>query len=58
MGVAQELFTVGEGALQEQDGLVPPPGGLVGGGEVVAGGQGVGVGVAQDPLVVAEGALE
>ena len=48
---------VGEGALQQGDGLVQPPGRPVGGGEVVAGAQGVGVGLAQDPLAVGEGAL-
>ena len=58
MGVAQDLFAVGEGALVQRDGFVQPPGGLVGGGEVVAGGQGVGVSFAQDPLAVGEGALE
>ena len=42
----------------ERDGLVQPPGVPVGASEVVAGGQGVGVGLAQDPLAVGEGALQ
>ena len=37
--------------------LLQPPSVLVGGGEVIAGDQGVGVGFAQEPLVVGEGAL-
>ena len=52
MGLAQDPLAVGEGALVQRDGLRQPPGVLVGGGEVVAGGQGVGVGLAQDPLAV------
>ena len=43
-GLAEDPLAVGEGALVQRDGLAQPPGGLVGGGEVVAGGQGVGVG--------------
>ena len=58
MGLAQELLAVGEGALEQGDGLIQPPGVLVGAGEVVAGGQGVGVGLAQELLAVGEGALE
>ena len=58
MGVAQHPLAVGEGALQQRDGLIQPPGGLVGDGEVVAEDQGVGVGVAQRPLAVGEGALQ
>ena len=48
---------VGEGALEQRDGLVQPPGVLVGVGEVVAGGQGVGVGLAQDLLAVGDQVL-
>jgi hypothetical protein len=48
---------LGFSAVSQDFGLVQPPGVPVGGGEVVAGGQGVGVGVAQDPLAVGEGAL-
>ena len=58
MGVAEDPLAVGEGALEQRDGLVQPPGALIGDGEVVAGGQGVGVGVAEDPLAVGEGALQ
>ena len=58
MGLAQDLFAVGEGALQEENGFPQPPGDLVGGGQIVARVQGVRVGVAQDPLGVGEGALE
>ena len=43
VSVAQHPLAVGEGALEQRDGLVQPPGGLVGGREVIAGGQGVGV---------------
>ena len=42
-GLAQDPLAIGEGAFQQRDGLGDPPGFLVGDGEVVAGGQGVGV---------------
>jgi len=57
VGVAQDPLVVGEGAFVQRDGLIEPPGVLVGVGEVVPGAQGVGVGVAQDPLAVGEGAF-
>ena len=57
VGLAQDPLAVGEGALVQRDGLIQPPGSLVGAGEVAAGVEGVGVGLAQDPLAVGEGAL-
>ena len=54
---AQDAQAVGEGLLVQGDGLVEAAGGLVGDGEVVAGGQGVGVVGAQDALTVGEGLL-
>ena len=50
-------FAVGQGALVQRHGLGQPPGRLVGGGEVVAGAQGVRVGLAQDPLAVGDQGL-
>jgi hypothetical protein len=44
-------------AVQQGFSLVQPPGMQVGIGEVIAGGQGIGVDVAQHPLGVGEGAL-
>ena len=49
MVVAQDPLAVGEGALEQRDGLGQPPGLLVGAGEVAAGGQGVGVGLGPGP---------
>ena len=54
---AQDPLAVGEGPLVQRDGLVQAPRRLIGAGEVVAGGQGIGVVGAQDPLGVGEGAL-
>ena len=54
MGVAEGLLAVGEGALVQRDGLVQSPGRPVGGGEVVAGGHRVGVGVAENLFPVGE----
>ena len=51
---AQDPLGVGEAALKQRDGLIQPPGVPVGGSEVVAGGQGVGVVRAQDPLGVGD----
>ena len=57
MGVAEQPLGVGEGALVQRDGLAQPPSLVIGGGEVVAEGQGAGVGIAEQPLAVGEGAL-
>ena len=54
---AEDPLAVGEGLLVQGDGPVQLPGRLVGAGEVVAGGQGVGVVGAEDPLPVGEGLL-
>ena len=50
VGLAQDPLAVGEGALEQRDGLGQPPGIPVGAREVVAGAQGERVGLAQDPL--------
>jgi hypothetical protein len=55
---AEDPLRVGEGLLEQGDGAAQVPGRLVGGGEVVSGGEGVGVVGAEDPLRVAEGLLE
>jgi hypothetical protein len=55
---AEDPDAVGEGLLVQGDGPAQVPGVLVGADEVVAGGQGVGVVVAEDPLPVGEGALQ
>src|SRR5215467_13819994 len=55
--LAQDTFSVDEGALIQWDGLIQPPSILVAESEVVAREQGVGVGLAQDPLEVSEIAL-
>jgi hypothetical protein len=57
VGVAEYAFAVGEGALEQGEGLVAVAGGLVGGSEVVAGGEGVGVGVAEHLREVGEGRI-
>jgi hypothetical protein len=44
MGLAQDLFAVGQGALMQRDGLGQPTRLPVGVGEVVPGGQGVSAG--------------
>ena len=54
---AEDAARVGEGLLVQRDGPVEVAGRLVGVGEVVAGGQGVGVVGAEDPLAVGEGLL-
>ena len=58
MSDAQDPLEVGQGALEQRDGLGHPPGHLVGASEFVARGQGVGMGVAQDPRSVGQGALQ
>ena len=58
MGRSQDLLGVGEGALQERDGLVQPPRGLIGESEAVAGDQTIGVGRPQDLLGASQGALQ
>jgi hypothetical protein len=50
-------LAVGDGSPEERDCFARPPGVLVGGIEVVAGAQSIGVGVAQDPLAVGDQAL-
>ena len=54
---AQDPLAVGQGPLVQRDRLGGPARGLVGEGEVVPGGQGVGVVRAQDPLAVGQGPL-
>src|SRR5215471_3307171 len=58
VGLAQDALAVGEGALEQRDGLGQPPSGPVGIGEVTAGEHSVWVGLAQDALAVGEIALE
>ena len=54
---AQDPLPVGECLLIDRDGPTEVPGRLVGEGQVVAGGEGVGVVGAQHPLPVGEGLL-
>lgn len=49
---------VGEGPLVQRDRLGESSRRLVGGGEVVAGGQGVGVVITEDPLTISRGPLK
>ena len=58
MARAEHPLAVGEGLLVQGDGPGQVPCLLVGGGEVVAGVQGVGVVRAEDSLPVGEGLLE
>src|ERR1700684_4428615 len=51
---ALRRLRAGDLAVQEGSSFVVPPGGPVGGGEVVAGGQGAGVGVAEGAFAVGE----
>lgn len=52
MGLAQDPLAVGEGALVQGDRLIGAARGLVGDGEVVAGGQRVGVIGAKGPVPI------
>ena len=55
---AEDPCGVGEGLLEQRDGPAQVPGCVVGGGKVVAGGQGAGMVPAEDPRGVGEGLLE
>ena len=58
MGATQDLLALGEGPLEQRDGLGQPPRLEVSVGQVITGGQGVGVVASQDLLAVGEGPLE